>query len=409
MQQLDLERNKENIEFVIVSFNLNELNLTVNNIGSCQSHLIWLGIFNETITPNTQDYYKINFYINPAETVSNVGNSSVDDFEGQKRVIQLVTELGNTFSYTYPPSEDENAQIYDFVDNNSSDVDSSPNKGTHSFFPAMKAGPDGICNVLTEAITGGGSGSFGYTRVSEITYTTVSANYIYGSLFTSPADSEGTTISSIVWYGRTSSGTGNAKAVLVLHSTLAIIAVSEAVSVSTTAQERTCTFSSPPIISANTEYVLMMIFSASTRFYYASGSTNQGHYDMSNSYTTPTNPTDAMHNNYKYCIRANYNNNYNLDLEVQWKSVNFNEKNEWLSIYCSTMGSETVNVDVRNGTEWINIIPNLSSGWNSVNVSPYLTSSTFTIRFKGGTEMGDVTPDSWEIDAAFLYVWTEGA
>jgi hypothetical protein len=409
MQQLDLERNKENIEFVIVSFNLNELNLTVNNIGSCQSHLIWLGIFNETVTPNTQDYYKINFYINPAETVPNVGNSSVDDFEGQKRVIQLVTELGNTFSYTYPPSEDENAQIYDFVDNNSSDVDSSPNKGTHSFFPAMKAGPDGICDVLTEANAGGGSGSFGYTRVSETTYTTVSANYIYGSLFTSPADSEGTTIPSIIWYGRTSSGTGNAKAVLVLHSTLTIIAVSEAVSVSTTAQERTCTFSSPPTISANTEYVLMMIFSASTRFYYASGSTNQGHYDTSNSYTTPTNPTDAVHNNYKYCIRANYNNNYNLDLEVQWTSVDFNEENKWLSIYCGKMGSETVHVDVRNGTKWINIIPNLSSGWNSVDVSSYLTLSTFTIRFKDGTEIGDVTPDSWEIDAAFLYVWTEGA
>jgi hypothetical protein len=229
-------------------------------------------------------------------------------------------------------------------------------------------------------------------------------------LFTSPADSEGAIIPSIVWYGRTGSGTGNAKAVLVLHSTLAIIAVSEAVSVSTTAQERTCTFSSPPTISANTEYVLMMIFSASTRFYYASGSTNQGHYDTSNSYTTPTNPTDAVHNNYKYCIRANYNaKGYNLDLEVQWTSVNFNEENEWLSIYCGKMGSETLLVDVRNGTKWINIIPNLSSGWNSVNVSPYLTSSTFTIRFKGGTEMGDITQDSWEIDAAFLYVWTEGA
>jgi hypothetical protein len=115
-----------------------------------------------------------------------------------------------------------------------------------------------------------------------------------------------------------------------------------------------------------------------------------------------------VHNNLKYCIRANYYNNYILDLEVQWKSVNFNEENEWLSIYCGKMGSETLLVDVRNGTEWINIIPNLSSGWNSVDVSSYLTSLTFTIRFRGGTETGDITPDSWEIDAAFLCVWTEG-
>jgi len=555
MQQLDLERNKENIEFVIVSFNLNRLNLTINNIGSCQSHLIWLGIFNETVTPNIQDYYRINFYINPAETVTNVGNSSVDNFEGQKRVIQLVTELGNTFSYTYPPSENENTQIYDFVDNNSSDVDSSPNKGTHSFFPAMKAGPDGICDVLaekdytnlyiehyvdstsnvdnsadkgthsnfnnqkfkdnnydtlTEQNTGGGSGSFG--SYSSSSYSTVSANQMYGSVFTSPSNAEDATLQSITWYGRTRTGSGNSKAVLVLASTKTIIAVSNPVSVSTTLQERTNIFSTPPTISANTNYILMMIFDVSTRFYYISGSANQGYLDTSNSYSSPTNPTDATNNNYQYRISATYNipNNYELDLEeqfinvdyncqlkelciytgalgsenlkvdvrsgsswitiinalqpnawnnvsvssyltsatftirfrgsvesrdstqdnwqidavlvrtsvspnceldleVQWTSVNFNEENEWLSIYCGTMGNETLLVDVRNGTEWINIIPNLSSGWNSVDVSPYLTSSTFTIRFKDGTEMGDVTPDSWEIDAAFLYVWTEGA
>jgi hypothetical protein len=412
MQQLDLERNRENIEFVIVSFNLNELNITVRNTGSCQSHLIWLGIFNETVTPNMQHYYKIDFYVNPAETVPNVGNSSVDDFEGQERVIQLVTELGNTFSYAYPPSGGESAQIYDFVDSNSSDVDLSPNKGTHSFFPAMKAGPDGIYDVLTEGNAGGGGGSFGYTRVSETTYTSIFADRMYGSLFTSPADSEGATISSIIWYGRRQSGAGNAKAVLVLHSTLAIIAVSDPVSVSTTGQERTCTFSSPPTISANTEYILMMIFDSTTRLYYASGSTNQGHYDTSNDYTAPTDPTDAVHNNNQYCIRANYDkpNSYNLDLEVQWTNVNFNEENEWLSIYCDIpLGSERILVDVWNSTEWINIIPNLSNGWNSVDVSFYLTSSTFTIRFIGGTEFGDSILDSWEIDAAFLYVWTEGA
>jgi len=103
-EELDLKRNKENIEFTSVSFDGNELNITVKNTGSYQIHLIWLGIFDETAA-NTQDYYKINFYVNPAETIPNIGNTSIPDFEGLERVIQLVTELGNTFSYSYPASE----------------------------------------------------------------------------------------------------------------------------------------------------------------------------------------------------------------------------------------------------------------------------------------------------------------
>jgi len=101
MQQLDLKRNKENIDFIGVSFtSQNLLNITVKNTGSYQVHLIWLGIFDEAA--NTQDYYKIEYYINPAETASDIHNDTVPTFEGQERVIQLVTELGNTFSYSYP-------------------------------------------------------------------------------------------------------------------------------------------------------------------------------------------------------------------------------------------------------------------------------------------------------------------
>src|SRR3989304_1969552 len=147
----------------------------------------------------------------------------------------------------------------DFVDNNSANVDSSANKGAESNFTAQKYGPDSSYDRLTEVNTGGGSGSFGSS--SSTTYTTVSANYLYGSVFTSPADAGGATLQNVIWYGRGDFGSGNAKAILVLHSTLQIIAISDVTSFTTTATERTCTFSSPPTISANTEYLLMMIFS----------------------------------------------------------------------------------------------------------------------------------------------------
>jgi len=36
-----------------------------------------------------------------------------------------------------------------------------------------------------------------------------------------------------------------------------------------------------------------------------------------------------------------------------------------------------------------------------------LTSSDFTIRFKGGNETGDTTQNSWDIDTTLLHVWAE--
>jgi hypothetical protein len=482
----------------------------------------------------------------------------------------------------------------DFVDNSASNVDSSADKGTHSNFTARQYGPDSIYDRITEENTGGGSSSFGSS--TGFSYSTVSADYMYGSAFTSPADAEGAVLESISWYGRADYYSGYAKAILVLHSTMQIIAVSDSSSFSTFTTDRACTFSSPPTLEGNTQYVLMMIFSATARFYYTSGSYNQGHYDTSNSYSTPYNPTDAYHNNNAYRIEASYTlaNNYELDLEEQWTNVDYSQPNEELAIYAnqatntyslratggymtvggnpdwgstagtisfwikfdtvggrpwgqdedmemrfsgsnlaldwgissaltsttsfvtgkwyfiavawdeytnelaiyvgdqdnpptqdayngywtgsvSTLGvmqnnflaskggvepvsgrgdelrywttdrslseiqsnyntqltgteanlrsyfkldnnftdspfsssSETIGVDVWSGGSWHNVLADLANGWNNVSVSSYLTSSNFTIRFKCGTEAGDLSQDRWNIDAALLQVWSD--
>ncbi len=70
------------------------------------------------------------------------------------------------------------------------------------------------------------------------------------------------------------------------------------------------------------------------------------------------------------------------------------------------MGSESIRVDVWNGSAWTNIMTNLSTGWNNVSVSPYLSSSAFIIRFKDALDTNDAIQDSWEIDAVLLHVWT---
>ena len=98
--------------------------------------------------------------------------------------------------------------------------------------------------------------------------------------------------------------------------------------------------------------------------------------------------------------------NCELDLEVQWVDVDFSEANEELCIYGGTMGSESIRVDAWNGSGWDNLLSDLNPQWNNVTVTSYLTSSTFTIRFKGAIETKDPNQDSWAIDATLLHVWS---
>jgi hypothetical protein len=98
--------------------------------------------------------------------------------------------------------------------------------------------------------------------------------------------------------------------------------------------------------------------------------------------------------------------NYDLDLEVQWTSVNFVQPNEYLCIKTGVFSSESLRIDVWTGDGWTTLINSLTANsWNNVSVSSYLTSSTFTIRFKDGTSTGDTLQDNWEIDVTMLHVW----
>ena len=102
----------------------------------------------------------------------------------------------------------------------------------------------------------------------------------------------------------------------------------------------------------------------------------------------------------------NEDENYEIDLEVQWTSVDYDETNEELCIYVGSVSGENLRVDVWTGSAWDTVISALEVGWNNVTVSSYLTSETFTIRFVGTTETGDTTQDYWTIDATLIRSWT---
>jgi signal peptidase len=96
---------------------------------------------------------------------------------------------------------------------------------------------------------------------------------------------------------------------------------------------------------------------------------------------------------------------YQLDLEVQFTGVDYDYANEELCIYGGTMGAENITVDIWNGSTWTVLFQDLVNSWNNVSISNYLTSSTLTIRFTGGTETADATQDNWNIDATFLHLY----
>jgi hypothetical protein len=346
------------------------------------------------------------------------------------------------------------ANTYDFVDNSMSNVDSSPDKGTHSNFTAQQYGPDLINDTLTEADTKGytlndwvnsntsnvdsqtghgtssnftaqrytdmitdtltedqtnaASTSFGNPTQSGSSYTSIGANQMYGQSFTS--GSSAATVTQIVFYGRSSYGTINSKAVITNSSGYILTnGVSNLLGITSTAGWKTLTFATPPTISPSTSYTLMIVAaSASVRIYYTSTTGGSEKIDTTNSYTTPTNPTDWTTGRHQYSIYANttWTRNYEMDYEIQWTNANYTSDNEQLCIMTGPLGVETLGVDVYNGSGWTNIISSLSANaWNNVSVSTYLTSSTITFRYKGGTESSDTAQTTWQIESALLHTW----
>ncbi|MBL7169320.1 hypothetical protein ISS40_11660, partial [Candidatus Bathyarchaeota archaeon] len=140
-------------EFVTITSvtrtSLNEINLTVRNDGASAVHLVLLGVHNDA--NNTQEYFNIDFYVKPAETLSDIRNTTIKVYDDQQLKIRLITEQGNVISATYARAPDVHVSYYGHVS-----VDENPPsaKGSHSYYSAQQGGPDGILDVMTEENTG---------------------------------------------------------------------------------------------------------------------------------------------------------------------------------------------------------------------------------------------------------------
>lgn len=147
--------------------------------------------------------------------------------------------------------------------------------------------------------------TFGYTSVGG-SARGVSPNNLNGTVFLSPSDIG--TVSKLTQYlQKEYYGTSNVKGVIVTESTLTIISngVSDANSgLTDSVGWYDYTYSTHPSLSASTNYVLMAIGDGGMLFSYDTGGDQWR--DNSNSYSSPTDPTDASNYADKYSIYATY-------------------------------------------------------------------------------------------------------
>lgn len=288
-----------------------------------------------------------------------------------------------------------------------SNVDSVADIGAHSAFANQQAAADSTYDTLTEADTDTGTSTIGKTSGSGTSYRTVAANEFRGAVVTIASGASGE-IQNVHFYGRGAS-TVNVKAVITDSSgNIVTNGVGDAVSVSTTAGDKTLTFTTKPRLAAGT-YWVGIIPAANCRLYYDATTGGTSKQDTSNSYTTPTNPSDASDTTETWRILyANVTEyNYQLQLEEQFTDVpyaSYDKFNLHVVTGAYSSPSEPLNIEVwdSGATEWVELAALTASTDNSLNITDYVTASDVYIRFHDDTVANDVTQSTWQIDSVYL-------
>jgi len=365
-------------------------------------------IYDMLIEENTGGKVALEDYIdnNTSDVDSSTDLGSHSNFESQKAKDSIYDAL------TEENTGGTGTDVEDYVDA-ASDIDSSPDIGTHSNFENQKA-KDTTYNTITEASTPVG-GNWGLDR-SDGTGTAV-ADYRYmGSTSPNLANMNITKLhyyASVagqiaigVWEGGTLNDPVGAMKILQALNVTVAVGWNEIDVSNTSWSANTITWIgwTNGGTGSQSAYVTTGDFgdfaSVAGRYSQTTPAAANVTQDMNDTITT------GSFSAYWYCMYIEYStpDSYQLDLEVQFTGVNYDEINEYLCIYVGNTDAEDIKVDYWTGSAWSNLITDLSPNvWNNVSVS--LTSTTFTIRFKDGTLYGDVTSNQWQIDATLVHVW----
>ena len=295
----------------------------------------------------------------------------------------------------------------DYVDLNDSDVDFSADKGTQSNFAAQQSAPDSIYDTLTEVNVGGG-----LSNVTLINNESFEGSWPPSGWSEDPSYSAWDQESDHVHDGSYSAdfdGWGSGY----LYSPVLDCSDADAIYVDFWFYDGGC---------SSTEFRLYYHGEYGWNYYIELGAYTENqwvHYQQKitlSQYLVP---------DFQLAFRAWYvdngehayvdqvtvqkevdTSNYQLDLEEQFTNVNYTNPDQDLCIKVGSVGSENLLVDAWNTatTSWVNVatLTGLVNGWKNVSVSPYLTSDTFTLRFRGSSEGSDHIQDSWQIDSVLF-------
>jgi len=92
-----------------------------------------------------------------------------------------------------------------------------------------------------------------------------------------------------------------------------------------------------------------------------------------------------------------------IDLEYQWTTANFSDTIKHVCFYVAShpTGTETLLVYARDGAAWTSLGSITTTGWTNFTATG-LSSGIYTIRLLGASESGDATQDTWTIDCMLL-------
>ncbi len=345
--------------------------------------------------------YVIDF---PADIDSDSYVINIEDTRGIVVVASSFTRYTTTLirNSTYTDS--------DFVDVNDSDVDSSADKGTQSNFAAQQSAPDSIYDTLTEANIGGGLVNATLINGESFEGSWPPAGWSANGRWNKESDNVYEGSYSADFDGGSGYGGGYSG-----YLTTPSLDCSDATAIYVDFWYRDT--------GCEAGELVLQYYDGShwdtypVRDLGATSSTQWIHYreKISDSQYFKSNFRARIYANTNYWNDQAYvdvftvkkevdGTSYQLDLEEQWTNVNYTNPNQDLCIKAGSLGSENLMVDVWTGGSWVNVasLTGLVNGWKNVSVAPYITSSTFTIRFRGASDSLDSVQDSWDIDAVLL-------
>ncbi|MFA5365655.1 MAG: hypothetical protein WC325_10795, partial [Candidatus Bathyarchaeia archaeon] len=294
-------------------------------------------------------------------------------------------------------------RILDYVDISTSDVDGSANIGTHSSFPAEQSGPNSVYDTLTEASTASNSnttllddgfeGSTWNANWNDVSSSwqrdtnpvhsgSASAwatNYHEGTFTSDNLNANGASAIYVdFWFSKTGLTQGNDQNDFTLYY----------------------------YDGSNYDLIdeLARVGGDGTWEHYVAKITDS-QYFISNFRirfdATLGNGENVWVDDVVILKEVQSANNYKLDLEVQFtNAINFLSTNE-LCIYTGSLGAEDLHVSYWTGSVWQSLATDLTANsWNNFTVP--ITSTSFTVRFSGGSETSDTSADQWQIDVVLL-------